>query len=299
MGRRHGSWSSALVLGFCLAIACPLAIGAARSAKQTAQQACFANLARLAQATLMYVADNGGRFPPHQRPVEPYTCQWGADNANPWLRWPVVLEPYVKDRSVYLCKGALARPLGHSVATKPAWIATKPITTKGWPNGPCGSVWPPGWGGGVTDSAAQGACLDPNRFLATVGSASMTLGGLRLADLKEPERSLMWADSARMCLNLGSVLYANACRVDCADLKDQADWANCPWSRQCGAGGDFTRNRKAQREATRHNGGSNIAFVDGHVQWLTVNQIITTYRGGKLRHIAPAKATKGKPWYFR
>jgi len=297
MGKRQPSSVLALALG--LALAGTLAVGIARSAKQTAQQLCFSNLARLARATLMYVADHDGKFPPHQAPMEPYTCQWGADNSNPWLRWPVVLEPYLPDRSTYLCQGVKALPLGHSVATRPAWITSQCITTKGWPNGPCGSVWPPGWGGAVTDSATQGLCLDPKRFRSTVGSASMVLGGLKLSSIKEPRRSLMWADSSRMCLNLGSVLYANACRVDCATLKDRADWDNCRWSRECGAGGNFTKSKTVRRKFTRHNGGSNLAFVDGHVEWLTVDQIIRRYRGGKLAGVAPASATKGKPWYFK
>jgi prepilin-type processing-associated H-X9-DG protein len=247
----------------------------------------------------MYVADNDGRFPPHQTPVEPHECQWGADNSNPWLRWPVVLEPYVADRSVYLCP-AMAEPrIGYTVLTHPNWITSERISTRGWPDGPCGSVWPPGWGGAITDSATQGRCADPERFTASVGAAVGALNGRRLNDVEESAKHVMWADSARFWVNLGSIVYANACRVDCADLKGQADWDNCPWSQQCGAGGDFASNPEVHATFTRHEGGSNIAFVDGHVEWISALDIIKAYKEKRLVGVSPADAAKGQPWYVK
>lgn len=284
---------------YTLLTAIALVVGAGYAqTKLTVQQACFNNLQRLAQATLMYVADNDDRFPPNQTPVEPYTCQWGADNSSPWLRWPVVLDPYLRDRSPYLCKGVEALPLGHSVATRPGWITDRPITTKSWPNGPCGGVFPPGWGGGVTDSAVQSGVLDPGRFLATVGAATAALSAKQLSSVGDPKHTIVWADSSRMSLNLGSLIWANVCRADCANLKDKADWDNCSWSRKCGADEPFTRSAPLRARSTRHNGGSNIAFVDGHVEWVSAPRIIEDYRSHKLLGVEPANATGGKPWYL-
>ena len=298
MASRHSASARAVFL-VSLLLAAVVAVGMARSAKLSAQQTCFGNLALLAQATLLYVADNDGRFPPHEASPTPYTCQWGADAANPWLRWPVVLDPYVHDREAYLCPGAEAPREGHGVVTRPAWIAVTPITSKGWPNGPCGSVWPPGWGGAITDSAAQGPCFDANRFRTNLGAAVGSLAGARLADIESPDHHLLWADSSRLWLKLGSILYASACRADCATLDDKADWDNCPWSQNCGAGGDFATNPDLRDRFTRHNGGSNLAFVDGHLEWLTVPRIIAAYRSGNLKGATPAEATKGKPWYLK
>ncbi len=298
MAGRH-AWSGAALLAVGLSLASLLGLGIARSAKLPAQQLCFGNLARLAQATLMYVAEHDGRFPPHQKVQSPYTCQWGADNSNPWLRWPVLLDPYLHDRSVYLCEGVEAPPMGHGVATRPGWITTKLVTTKGWPNGPCGSVWPPGWGGTITDSSVQGPCSDPGRFRATVGAVAVALADTSLAAIKDPRYHVLWADSSRMCINLGSLLWANACRGDCADLKDKADWQNCSWTRKCGAAGDFPSNPVLRARFTRHNGGSNIAFADGHVEWQSVPQMVQSYRQGRLGGVLPAPATKGKPWYLK
>jgi hypothetical protein len=86
MYRRRLSPVAGLAAVLC-ALACLAGAKAALSAKVSAQQACFANLGKVARATLMYVADNDGVFPPHRTPLEPYTCQWGADNADP--HWQV------------------------------------------------------------------------------------------------------------------------------------------------------------------------------------------------------------------
>ena len=282
-----------------LAVASVLGVRIANTAQATAKEVCFTNLARLAQATLMYVNDHDGRFPPHQIPQDPYTCAWGADNSNPWLRWPVLLEPYLSDRSVYLCPGSRAPRVGYGVQNHPNWITSERITTKGYPDSPCGRVYPPGWGGAITDSATQGRCVDPDRFCSTVGGAMRELSGKRLASVENPQHHLLWADSSRMWVNLGSVIWAEACRADCADLDDQADWENCPWSQQCGAGGDFATNPEVRARFARHDGGSNIAFVDGHVKWMSVDQMIQTYREGQLQGAPPAPKTNGRPWYLR
>ncbi|GEM_PF-2528256 len=286
-----------LVAGLCVgaALGAPLAQGAVGDARAT----CLANLTRLAQATLMYVADNDGRFPPQEAELGPYECQWGADNANPWLRWPVLLERYLPDRAHYLCPALDPPPEGRSVIRRPSWIASEPITTKGWPDGPCGLVYPPGWGGAITDSATQGRCTDPDRFAMSYGAAIGALAGRRLLEVEHPERHLVWADAARTYVNLGSILYANACRVDCADRDHRADWENCPWSQECGAGGDFATNPEVPPRFTRHQGGSNLAFVDGHARWMSVADMIAAYREGRLLGVEPARLTEGEPWYLK
>ncbi len=171
---RHSPFPVAAISVLIAAAICMVGAGYAQT-KLTVQQTCFSNLERLTQATLMYVSDNDGRFPPKQSPMEPYKCQWGADSSNPWLRWPVLFDPYLRDRTAYVCDGVEAPVLGHGVVSRPGFITTKPITTKGWPNGPCAHVYPPGWGGSVTDSATQTGKTDPARFRATVGAAITAL----------------------------------------------------------------------------------------------------------------------------
>ncbi len=299
MVSRRASWPGVALLVLCIGAACAVGMRLAETNGLSTREVCLGNLSRLAQATLMYVADNDGEFPPHQTPMDPYECQWGADNSNPWLRWPVLLDDYASDRSIYRCP-AVRTPAGHhGVLSHPHWIASERISSKGWPRGPCGSVWPPGWGGAVTDSETQGPCEDPGRFAMGIGGDMRSLGGKRLQEIEHPERHVMWADSSRIWLTLGSVLWASACRADCADVDGKADWENCPWSQECGAAGDFATNPKTREKFTRHEGGSNIAFVDGHVAWMSVEEGIHAYRQGKLLGLEPHARTKGEPWYLK
>jgi len=294
---RHSPFPVTAISVLIAAAICMVGAGYAQT-KLTVQQTCFSNLERLTQATLMYVSDNDGRFPPKQSPMEPYKCQWGADSSNPWLRWPVLFDPYLRDRTAYVCDGVEAPPQGHGVVTRPGFITTKPITTKGWPNGPCAHVYPPGWGGSVTDSATQTDKADPARFRATVGAAITALSAKKLSEIEDPKHTVAWADSSRMSLDLGSLIWANVCRADCANLKDKADWDNCAWSRKCGAAEAFTKSAQLRAKSTRHSGGSNIAFLDGHVEWMSVPRMIDEYRQHRLLGVEPAKATNGKPWYL-
>ncbi|MCX7598824.1 MAG: hypothetical protein N2512_08170, partial [Armatimonadetes bacterium] len=49
----------------------------------------------------------------------------------------------------------------------------------------------------------------------------------------------------------------------------------------CGTG-----NSTPNDDQQRHNAGSNIAFVDGHVKWMKWNQIKTVDYGGSVRYRA-------------
>ncbi len=301
MTRKHPSWSGVVFIALLIVFASVLGARFAETAAQTAQQMCFGNLARLSQATLMYVAENDDHFPPNQTPMEPYDCQWGANNSNPWPRWPVVLDEYVLDRSLFLCPAVEVPRERRGAVPGPFWITNERISTKGWPDGPCAMVYPPGWGGSVTDSEVQGKCDDPERFRLAIGGAIEYLAGRRISDIDAPARHIMWADSSRSWLYLGTVIWADACRADCADGDGRADWENCPWSQTCGAGADFAPNPELRKRFVRHDGGSNFAFVDGHVEWLSVDEIIRAYKAGELAGIAPSadSGPDGQPWYLK
>ena len=74
-----------------------------------------------------------------------------------------------------------------------------------------------------------------------------------------------------------------------------ADWVNCPWTRDCGLSlaeqARFQDDAALRRRYTRHQGGSNIGFFDGHVAWMRAEDIIANAPDskdpgkGKLRGI--------------
>ena len=56
-----------------------------------------------------------------------------------------------------------------------------------------------------------------------------------------------------------------------------ADWANCSWTQQCGAGDPRFQtdpNYRKQNAGTRHLGGSNLGFADGHAAWMNAEAIL-------------------------
>ncbi len=84
------------------------------------QAACISDLKQIGLGLIQYVQDYDERFPPHQerdkwnewhpRPV----CQWAATASNPWLRFPVLIDAYLRNLQVYDCPSAKLKWLGRN-----------------------------------------------------------------------------------------------------------------------------------------------------------------------------------------
>jgi hypothetical protein len=143
---------------------------------------CLSNVKNVALAIQMYLADNNDTLPPYETRAEVIdwfaasanywpdsgTCYGSATNANPYLHWPVVLDEYVKNRSVWVCPSAKTENYIGSVNPWPDWFGAfktlggyDVVSTGGggeW-GGLCpfnNGWWPVGWGGTLTDSFTQG-----------------------------------------------------------------------------------------------------------------------------------------------
>ena len=85
-----------------------------------------------------------------------------AYQANPFLRVPVRLDEYVKNRDVWSCPSAkLEAGASFILASYGYWLERYMDNEGSWgtgtsAGGPCYVAWPPGWGGAVTDSITQG-----------------------------------------------------------------------------------------------------------------------------------------------
>ncbi|NIN67382.1 MAG: prepilin-type N-terminal cleavage/methylation domain-containing protein, partial [Anaerolineae bacterium] len=92
----------------------------ARARESARKAVCLSNVKNLALALQMYLTDNNDRFPPQntQAGAEDmlvvagmygfgYVCDTQQDNMNPYLRWPVLLEEYTKNREVWACPSAI------------------------------------------------------------------------------------------------------------------------------------------------------------------------------------------------
>jgi len=92
------------IIGILAAMVFPVFARARESARKAV---CLSNVKNLALAVQMYLGDYNA-FPPKEH--RPEVAAWmeavgnslnfDMQNANPYLRWPVVLDEYVKNRDV-------------------------------------------------------------------------------------------------------------------------------------------------------------------------------------------------------
>ncbi len=148
---------------------------------------------------------------------------------------PAAVYPYVKNTDIYVCPSG-ANPPNYSSA--PA---------EGWAYYSFGGVQPTYWFPGPSSLGyAWNARLCDAGY---VGS-----GGLRAAKIDAPAETLMVGDSAHMAgTNVGMYAWSESC------CDGGGSWSACDKTLdgQFAGGGDWTR----------HNGGENLAFCDGHVKW--------------------------------
>ena len=139
-------------------------------------------------------------------------------------------------------------------AAHPPWYVIVQPYLKNWQLLNCPSANIPGW---CTNSSLK--CYNVGRAITAgmmPGNATVTYGGndsmmawwnLRIASIAAPTRLLIFADANRVVDHDGAVAFANP--TTCNPQTPQA-------------GGNV-----GTEGQTRHSGGSNIAFADGHVKW--------------------------------
>jgi prepilin-type N-terminal cleavage/methylation domain-containing protein/prepilin-type processing-associated H-X9-DG protein len=164
------------IIGILAAMVFPVFARARESARKAV---CLSNVKNITLAVQMYLADNNDSLPPQEQRSE-ITQDYGsvacseegwnpvaATIANPYLRWPVVLDEYIKNRDVWTCPSAKVVSAAGLINPDPdwyRWLANNHESVWGWTtqwgDGTCcwwnTSWWPPGWGGAVTDSGVQG-----------------------------------------------------------------------------------------------------------------------------------------------
>jgi prepilin-type N-terminal cleavage/methylation domain-containing protein/prepilin-type processing-associated H-X9-DG protein len=277
----------------------------ARARESARKIQCLSNVKNIATAIQMYLTDYD-RFPPSEHrqqalednhnwieqdrgcaPGSNYRATW----EHPYLRWPVIFDEYVKNREVWSCPSAKWDPvslwivpgymgdyLKYLEATHGQWVV------HGWSPGgdPCAALaYPPGWGGDVTDSIGEQiphvnpgshpGCFDP-----TIGYVHL-LVDLRTSQIGDAARCVVCGDATNSfgatIQNPGSMLYeccdqgcGNGSYYSCTDsqvcsfpVSDLSKWQNDPGYRE---------------KYTRHLGGSNVGFGDGHASWFKADALV-------------------------
>ena len=284
----------------------------ARARESARKIQCLANVKNIALAYQMYLTDYD-RMPPaeHRQEVLDFVCVDGmmgsgrscgegplplrATEANPYLRIPVILDEYVKNRDIWHCPSGGAGTDFAINACIPDWFTY----LKNNPEMQCSVLicrgpFPPGWGGVITDTGLQQACAGAT----TPGAGGVVQGGFwqnyytieqnRDISTSRMANASKWviigeSDASPEYCNETAFLAYNLCQLGCqgAPTYCGGDWANCPSSQSCSLDANnigfqtdpFTRKNTPVLKP-RHMGGQNVGFADGHAQWFDSEAIL-------------------------
>jgi prepilin-type N-terminal cleavage/methylation domain-containing protein/prepilin-type processing-associated H-X9-DG protein len=315
------------IIGILAAMLFPV-FARAREAARKIQ--CLSNVKNVTMAMVMYLTDYD-KFPPNEHDpsavayleqrigrcgCDAGTCQY-LRSANPYLRWPVILDEYIKNRDVWRCPSAKVETGGAAFMIPiPDWLTYMKNHEGEWGVvgglwiGPCSTGWPAGWGGEITDSLVQGGQLasgSRGAFIQTIGQAMGHTGyeslELNPGTVSDPSWYAVFADAGVLVDLWSPVLtaYPEICRLVCINCP--ADWEGCPDSQDCGAGGDnyakYFTDVTTRKPYARHLGGSNIGFMDGHAKWMSAEAILdaagTMGNPGQLQGMGPVFPTHDCP----
>jgi prepilin-type N-terminal cleavage/methylation domain-containing protein/prepilin-type processing-associated H-X9-DG protein len=320
------------IIGILAAMVFPVFARARESARKAV---CLSNVKNIALAIQMYLADNNDTLWPEEHRQEvwdyleggrgvgadsagPDGCRSATDSpryhysswANPYLRVPVILDEYLKNREVWNCPSAKVQGGATTIVPGPDWLGYMAAHEGEWGQdlqvGPCVQHWPPGWGGQVTDSFVQGrnasyrvhtpgislmSEIDPahKAFILSIAPQENTVAELKLAAVQDPVQFVIVADAGvatREPCTPTVIAYPDICCADCAGIAWHPSKWDWPWPgencydcacRNLHADLLWAEDPDAKRASTRHLGGSNLGFLDGHASWMSAQRIISAY----------------------
>jgi len=282
------------IIGILAAMVFPVFARAREAARKAV---CLSNVKNIALAFQMYLTDYD-RFPPFLT-ESAYSnvyelllaanadrgemCHFRAFQSNPYLRWPVILDEYVRNREVWNCPSARWIE-GFNIVFDPGgpdgwahWMADHPFT--GWDGlylyHPCMGYFPTGWGGTVTDSVTQfsevsylGGGYDAVKgvFGGSIGVKEHYSADVKFSQINDPVNYVVCGDSTSQQMWNARLDAWQVCAVDGC-----ADWENCSFTRTCGLSSanveQFWTDPSYRATYARHMGGINLGFADGHAKW--------------------------------
>jgi prepilin-type N-terminal cleavage/methylation domain-containing protein/prepilin-type processing-associated H-X9-DG protein len=302
------------IIGILAAMVFPVFARARESARKAV---CLSNVKNIALAYQMYFADNNDMFPPneHREEVHEYfntgpggrtkdPCSNRPRQSNPYLRIPVVLDEYIKNRDVWRCPSAKIQGGATGVIPVQDWFTFMVVNEGSWGTGdhylkPCSLIWPAGWGGAVTDSILQqqfaidadAGTMAHKAFVQSIGTVYSS--GTKLVAIEDPVNTIVCADAGASTDDFGveTLAYPDICQLGCSNpCCSSADWEIASDPSCCGDSvyryapnnGSFIANAELRKQYARHLGGVNIGFADGHASWLNSQQVLVKYVEGDI-----------------
>ncbi|MCS7209472.1 MAG: prepilin-type N-terminal cleavage/methylation domain-containing protein [Fimbriimonadales bacterium] len=238
------------IIAILAAILFPVFAQARESARKTT---CLSNLNQLAKGIISYMTDYNNYFIPSFSTSVPDPRAGGMNNTNTRI-WPVLIQPYVKNKDVFRCPNTT----DNEARFAEAWVddLAQRIYGRGWlPYGlnmGIGSNW--FWvRGGVTL-----ARMTPNTAM-----------------IKEPAKMVMLADSFSGPTggphNCRGYVVDNVCIHGCSASDPRLPGGPTPNCAPCA-----TPSGTYASLGPRHPkfDGINLAFVDGHTKWFPVKSVV-------------------------
>ena len=305
------------IIGILAAMVFPVFARARESARKAV---CLSNVKNIALAIQMYLADNNDTLPPWEtRPevleyfdtcpggdktpdkmkLQGGHCGNGRKQQNPYLRWPVILDEYTKNRDVYRCPSAKISSGAQFIIPVQDYFGFWLSIDGSWDGDSaarvCDYAWPVGWGGTVTDSSTSGQ----DRLAAGADKAfecSMSFNvdngmNLKMAAVNDPVSFPIVGDGGIKTdsMGLGVTLYPDICCLECSNpCCSWVDWEICTWATDCGLyntapnNGAFLANPELRKPYTRHLGGVNLGYLDGHAAWINAEAGINKVKEGEF-----------------
>jgi prepilin-type N-terminal cleavage/methylation domain-containing protein/prepilin-type processing-associated H-X9-DG protein len=307
------------IIGILAAMVFPVFARARESARKAV---CLSNVKNIALAIQMYLADNNDTLWPdeHRQEVQDFfntvpgskgDKMWADDvaegedcpmpyRANPYLRPVLVLDEYVKNREVWRCPSAKMENGAITIVPYQDWfgyvLANADIL--GDQSGEVclkDNVFPPGWGGEITDSFTQmrgtgvnvldqawGATEVNKAFKQSIGLNGYSTIEMKLVEVQDPVNFIIAGDCGQWSEAMscpGIVAFPDLCCAECGNwwgsgwVEDCYDsiQAGCPDVITCyetwHASREMLRDQSLLTRGTRHLGGTNMGFLDGHAAW--------------------------------
>jgi prepilin-type processing-associated H-X9-DG protein len=284
------------IIGILAAMVFPVFARARESARKAV---CLSNVKNIALAIQMYLADNNDVFPPdeHRQEVIDFMnahgdkdCCCRGRTANPYLRWPVILDEYVKNRDVWRCPSQRSSP-NIGISPGPDWFSALMANEAVMDcyGMTCRSTFPPGWGGSVTDSWVQMTCAierdlnelgDGKAFMFGIGTNSEAID-MKMVEMADPVRYVIVAEVGVLeeFWDTTMVAYPDWCRLRCAacDWGPAAELGCGDWIADCGvyeAEAAIDVQYRKENLRSRHLGGVNLGFADGHAAWWDAEKVL-------------------------
>jgi prepilin-type N-terminal cleavage/methylation domain-containing protein/prepilin-type processing-associated H-X9-DG protein len=320
------------IIGILAAMVFPVFARARESARRAV---CLSNIKNLSLAVVMYLGDYNDKFWPSEHDTNAqafFDTGPGGEgattdcevvfNANPYLRVPVLLDEYAKNRDVWQCPSSKVTvganwicPVGRDGYWVNNYIDNPAGTTWGTDvGGPCDVTYPSGWGGSITDSFVQGMAASiggtgvkgDRAFAWSIGPSNMLV-----------EQSAAAVEDSTNFVVLGEtgvnpeiwianstafpdICYMTACGWDlddgsggitdcpaaCSGPYDRPEWASILATEA--DQNNFWGDPSVRKKYTRHLGGGNFGFLDGHARWMPADDFLNKVASQELGGICGA-----------